>query len=83
MNKKQKIIILIGILITVAMGLFPPWLHTVVLDGLPATGYYHWLFYKPPIDDIYWMRIDTWLLYLQWLIVTVAVAIMVYTAREK
>ncbi|MCC7531418.1 MAG: hypothetical protein IT342_23145 [Candidatus Melainabacteria bacterium] len=46
MNKNQQLIILIGLLVTLAMGIYPPWVHVDEDKVTHAMGYAP--IWKPP-----------------------------------
>ena len=92
MNRKQKIIAVIGVALIVVMGLFPPWKLTTTGDTLyreVPRGYY--LIFAPPppeapVEDqesIYSLELDFRRLTVQWVTVLFVLAAALYLARER
>ena len=86
MNKKQKAVILIGVVIILVMGIFPPWIYVyhraVSMSGKgvdifseKSAGYV--LVFKPPPpekeSEPYGIRLDSNRLLAQWAMVILAV----------
>ena len=62
LNKKQKVVLLIGAAIVILMGLIPPWYYHVIINGeqhIPFTTRgeydYGFIFNPPPVNEI---RVD-------------------------
>jgi hypothetical protein len=58
-NRRQKLVLWIGILIICAMGVYPPWLNLIEIKGfhIQELGRYSW-FFRPPNLQIYDVIID-------------------------
>jgi hypothetical protein len=92
MNKKQKIVFLIGLSIIVFMGLIPPWYFqtTFTVDqhtAFETDGGYEWIF-DPPVSDQPWTPgsrsvVDLRRLLVQWGVVAIATAGLVFVLRDK
>jgi hypothetical protein len=97
MNKKQKVVFLMGVGIIVLMGLMPPWYyhHVGFSDysdqpiALEINGDYAWLF-SPPISDLPGLHkkdtlvlIDLSRLLIQWAVVAIATAGIVLVLKDK
>ena len=59
LNKKQKVVLLIGAAIVILMGLIPPWYYHVIINGeqhIPFTTRgeydYGFIFNPPPVNDL-------------------------------
>lgn len=100
MNKKQKLVLWVGIVMITLMGAFPPW---VSVDNIPNSNIkrtqpigYEWLWTSPTLwrrDPLYHharvidtskgMAIDTSRLYVQWAVVALITAGLIYTFKDK
>ena len=87
MNSKQKIIAVIGIVIILISGLFPPWKYidnvAEAYREIPA-GYY--LIFAPPLPDeegIYSIEIDMVRLAIQWITTLFIMAALLYITNKK
>lgn len=84
MNKKQKIILWIGIIIIVLMGLFPPYERAIILPSFgpddPSVRISYGFLFEPPILDV---KIDFARLAIQWIIVSVLTAGAIYTTKDQ
>jgi hypothetical protein len=63
MDQQQKIVVWVGLIVIVAMGIYPPWIEsldtTFLSDGLkvgPRSGGYHWIFRPPEVPQWAWSR---------------------------
>lgn len=79
LNTKQLRIVLVSIAIFIAMGLYPPWIHTLNLREKPA-GYA--LIFSPPKPEkdslSFGVRLDMSRLFVQWLaLLSAAVGAMI------
>ena len=79
MNTKQKVALWTGIIIVVIMGLFPPWLHTRIIDVIGAlevrTYYYDYPFIlnAPQGNMLGKTHLDFKRLIIQWIIIAIIV----------
>ena len=76
MNKNQKIVVVIGLVIIVLMGLFPPW--KMIFGGTPMALGYEFLFSPPGIANV-----DSLRLLVQWLGVCIVVGGFVLILKDK
>lgn len=90
-KRKQKWALWIGILLTLAMGLYPPWILEVTADdpsirSLPFSVQYGWLIAPPsgPPDLGFWFaRLDMSRLVVQWVLVWTITTALLWTLRQK
>ena len=87
MNRKQKVISLIGIILIVIMGTIPPWKY--IDDGsigyreIPA-GYF--LIFSPPEpdqEDYFGVELDMSRLAVQWITLLFVMAAALYLTQDK
>jgi len=76
MNNKQRRVILVGFLIIVIMGLFPPWNHKIYITTKRYIETYagYGLIFSPPStrEGEFWIaRIDAIRLLFQWILVAI------------
>lgn len=87
MNKKQKVISIIGIFIILIMGFIPPWKYidndSSTYREMPA-GYYP-IFSPPELDEeqLLGLEIDISRLAIQWIIVLFMMAAALFITQEK
>lgn len=89
MNRKQGFFLGAAIFVIVLMGLFPPWIHTFNYQGIYSEepGGYAFIF-DPPAASSKWgtyhhgLRLDVSRLLLQWAIVGIAVAGLVWVLKR-
>lgn len=80
MNKKQKIVFLVGLGIIVLMGLIPPWCFYTPISSIP--GQYDIIFSY----DSYGNRgtnIDLTRLFIQWVVVVIATAGIMFILKNN
>jgi hypothetical protein len=99
MNKKQKLVFLVGAGIIVLMGLMPPWYYRAAYPegeriytvSIPASPTYGFLF-SPPDMDLVHARIegqphvpciDLRRLFVQWVAVAIATTGIILTLKRK
>jgi hypothetical protein len=90
MNRKQTIILWVGLAIFLLMGIFPPWLMTCSSGekyGEEDAGY-HCILSSPIsfsecLGYLEGSKLDLRRLYTQWIIVVVATGGLIYTFRDK
>lgn len=88
LNNKQRIIIIVGFVLFILMGLFPPWIHTLHFKSIyrekPA-GYA--LIISPPKPErntpVFGVKIDIARLFVQWSVVAAATGLGLLLARSK
>jgi len=88
LNDKQRKIVIVGVVLFVLMGLFPPWTYTLDAPSVhrekPA-GYA--LIISPPGPEkhapAYGVRIDISRLIVQWLVLAAATGLGVYMTRTQ
>jgi len=80
MNRKQKIVLWIGIAIVVLMGLFPPWMGYIKAER----GYirHTFIWYHPAARNM-GMRIDVPHLCVQWSIIVAITGGLIITFKNK
>lgn len=88
MNRKQKIVVGIGLAIILAMGLFPPWLNTVSFQGTIAKkpAGFSFLFHPPDIisdDEFYGVILDSTRLLVQWFLVILVAGGLILIFKES
>lgn len=88
MNRRQKIVLWIGIAVIVVMGVFPPWLYTTTGNGLNSkknAGYSCILFPPPPkgVGLRYGISLDVSRLCVQWAIVVVITAGLIVAFKDN
>jgi hypothetical protein len=97
MDKRQKLVVWVALALIVWMGLYPPWVQSFQRgDGRwgPTAGSYGWIFDPPGPpprvsegyfrDWRFWTnRIDTPRLAIQWLMVSMVAAGLVWTLRRS
>jgi len=76
MNRNQKIVVIIGLVIIVFMGLFPPW--KFIFSGTPMAMGYKFLFSPPGVANV-----DSFRLLVQWLGVCIVVGGLVLILKDK
>lgn len=90
-NRKQRKIIVVGILVFLMMGIYPPWRHRVDAENqykrvktIRPAGYH--LIITPPTpltkNIAYGVEIDTTRLFLQWFMVLVITLLGVYLTQK-
>src|ERR1051325_11953693 len=57
MNPLQTIVLVFGLVITVLVGLFPPWASTIAGNGYPPVPY-RWIFSATPVVNGQVCRVD-------------------------
>ena len=83
----RKSILIIGIIVILAMGLYPPWNETLTRPSIPLhRNESGWLFDPPYPSDYYpygaWeVRIDLRKLGLEWLLVCIAVGGILWISK--
>jgi hypothetical protein len=83
MNKKQKIVLWIGIAVIVVMGIFPPWVHRGG-PGVEKSAGYSFILNGPESYAFGWFaRPDISRLFIQWVIVAVITAGLIITVKDK
>jgi hypothetical protein len=92
MNKNQKKVIIVGLVLIVLMGLFPPWIHTfnVKAVNIERAGNYGFMFSPPPpernlsfLNEKLWgVRLDVSRLLIQWILVVVIVCGLVVLLKK-
>lgn len=80
MNKKQLVVMWVGIAIIVLMGLFPPW--TTYGNSGDCYLTHKFILFKPAERNIP-ARIDTGHLFVQWIIVTAITGGLIVTFKDK
>ena len=83
MNKKQKIVLWIGIAVIVIMGIFPPWVISGYSTGRPIAGSYSLITSPPKMGEAYAKSIDLYRLGVQWVIVGVITGGLIYTFKDQ
>ncbi len=86
MSQKQKIVLWTGIIVIVAMGIFPPWLYTQARYVEVQTNAGHHFLLNPPLpqDRVgYGIRLDTSRLFVQWVIVAVVTVGLIISFQDK
>lgn len=78
MNKRQIIVLWIGIIIIVLMGLFPPWMNVDPSGGYYIKGY-NFILDKPST----FCRIDVPQLLVQWAMVAIIAGGLLVTLRDS
>jgi hypothetical protein len=78
MNKKQKIVFLVGLGIIVLMGLIPPW-----SDSYSGESFYDFLFSSPAFWRGGRPTIDFTRLFLQWAVVVIATAGIIFILKDN
>ena len=85
LNRKQKLVLLAGILVTVIMGVYPPWLGEFKDEDLhlpPGSWGYGWLFSKHPLlinDVTFIIHLDVTRLLVQWSLVWILTGGLLWT----
>ncbi|MCP4331655.1 MAG: hypothetical protein GY785_03275 [Gammaproteobacteria bacterium] len=87
-NGKQKTLIVVGVLVFILAGLFPPWLYTLHVNNIdrekPA-GYAP--IFDPPYpenDDIrYGVELDVSRLTVQWVVILTATGLCVFLTTSR
>ena len=87
MNKKQKIVFLVGIGIIVIMGLIPPWHYYAVYSRdqqipIELVGGYEFLFSPSMLSGNTIPHIDLCRLLVQWAVVAIATAGIVLVLKD-
>ncbi|MBN1972546.1 MAG: hypothetical protein JW787_02835 [Sedimentisphaerales bacterium] len=77
MNKKQKVILFIGIIIFVIMGIYPPW----VLNRSSGIEAGYWAFINDPPRTAKF--IDLYRLGVQWFMVAVVIGSLLVILKDK
>ncbi|NQU06020.1 MAG: hypothetical protein HQ568_08000 [Calditrichaeota bacterium] len=84
MNKKQKIVLWIGLVLFMLMGIFPPWYYVykseISADISYKSGYY--CLFVPPHSYKKEYRIDKTRLHIQWTIVVVVAVCLILTLKD-
>ncbi len=84
MNKRQLIVLWLGIAIFVLMGLFPPW-YGKYHQSKPLAHSFAFILLRPEIHQHGkgWMKINTTQLIIQWSIVTVITSGLVLSFKKR
>jgi len=88
LNEKQRKVVIIGIVLFIIMGLFPPWIYTLNAESVnrekPA-GYA--LIISPPEPEknavVFGVKIDISRLIIQWLVLAAATGFGVFVASQS
>ena len=87
MNRKQMVVLWVGLSIFLLIGIFPPWLYTSVWgEGIHPekdAGYYFILIPPKPEKSLMGIKLDVQRLCVQWIIVSVATGGFILTFRGK
>jgi hypothetical protein len=82
MNRGQRIVIGVGIVVILLMALYPPWVYTYPGSGLDSERWASYTFLLiPPM--VHGVRLDITLLSLQWGAVIVVIAALVFALRKR
>jgi len=87
-NKKQKKIIIAGIVVFILAGLFPPWIYTLHVQAFDTEkpAEYALIFYPPDTEEYdpeYGVELDFSRLAVQWLVVIAATGLGVLLASKE
>ena len=87
MNKKQKVISIIGIVIIFVMGFIPPWKY-IDTDPSPyreMPNGYHPIFLPPELNEeqLLGLKIDISRLAIQWITVLFMMAVALFITQER
>lgn len=87
LNSKQLRILIAGVVIFVAIGLFPPWTYTFNAESIPSekpAGYA--LIVSPPNPEqavpVFGVRLDISRLLIQWLVLVAATGSLLLLTKE-
>jgi len=85
-----KSIVLFGLAVILAMGMYPPWTQTFALPGRITRheNAYGWLLNPPypldaPVHEVWDVKIDALRLGLQWTLVSIAVGGLLWTFKPR
>lgn len=87
MNKKQKIILCVGLVLFVLMGLFPSWIEQhPTRYGIQSKDLGHWPILMPPepsISTYHRVEINFSRLVVQWTVVMIATSGLIVLCADK
>lgn len=79
-NEKQKTILIIGVIIIILMGLFPPWARILSGEGLRKMTFGYAFIAAPPDHRV---ALDISRLFVQWIMVIFATGLGVLLTKGK
>lgn len=82
MNKKQIIVLWIGIAVIVIMGIFPPWIVGQTILS-PKDGGYRFVLSHPEVRSLDCYSLNTSRLLVQWIMVVAITGGLLVTLKEK
>lgn len=80
LSPKQARLLWIGVVLVLAMAIFPPWEYRPVLrHAMTAPAGYSWIFLPPKLDNV---RVDITRLGIAWFAVAVVIGAAIVTQHE-
>ena len=87
LNNKQRIIIMVGLVLFILMGLFPPWTYTCARRSIREKPAGYALIILPPKPEnnaaAFGVRIDIIRLFVQWSVLAAATGLGLLMARSQ